>query len=615
MKKEMFINAVHPEQKRMAIVDDGKLIDFNIQMAIKEPITGNIYKGIVQKVERGLQAAFVHYGGRKDGFLPLRDVSPEYFTERKGNGKNENPSQAKTSLKVGQEVLVQILREVSERKGALLTSYISLPGRYLVLLPNKDSSGISRKIEDEDDRKRLKALMEQIKIEDDIGFIIRTAGMNRTKQELARDYQHLSRLWKEIQKRAKTTPAPALIYQESDFGILSLRDYFTSEIEEILVDDVDTFRKMRAYCKAVMPRTVRMIKLNKDKKPIFDRYNLEDQIRVIYQERVDLKSGGYLIINPTEAMITIDVNSGRGSNKRNVEETAFRTNFEAAEEIARQLRLRDLGGLIVIDFIDMLDRKHEADVEKIFKKAMSVDRARIQLSKISKFGILELSRQKKQSTIQEISYNTCPFCKGRGIRPSLEYAALSAFRKIESQAVKGIFSVLNITLPYEIAGYLLNQKRMEISKLESLFGLSIHISGSPELAWDELKVESTGREHPAEVAPEEEDLAFDHEDFDEAADAEPDAAVSPGDMVVDLPAVAPESSEAVVARSKKKSRRRPRHRRKKPGEKPIDLSVETLPAGVTGDQEPGPRTQPVKEITVKRETPYDPDSEDNLLIF
>jgi ribonuclease E len=615
MKKEMFINAVHPEQKRMAIVDDGKLIDFNIQMAIKEPITGNIYKGTVQKVERGLQAAFVHYGGKKDGFLPLRDVGPEYFTERKGNGKSENHGQAKTSLKVGQEVLVQILREVSERKGALLTSYISLPGRYLVLLPNKDSSGISRKIEDEDDRKRLKALMEQIKIEDEIGFIVRTAGMNRTKQELARDYQHLSRLWKEIQKRAKTTPAPALIYQESDFGILSLRDYFTSEIEEILVDDVDTFRKMRAYCKAVMPRTVRMIKLNKDKKPIFDRYNLEDQIRVIYQERVDLKSGGYLIINPTEAMITIDVNSGRGSNKRNVEETAFRTNFEAAEEIARQLRLRDLGGLIVIDFIDMLDRKHEADVEKVFKKAMSVDRARIQLSKISKFGILELSRQKKQSTIQEISYNTCPFCKGRGIRPSLEYAALSAFRKIESQAVKGIFSVLNITLPYEIAGYLLNQKRMEISKLESLFGLSIHISGSPELAWDELKVESTGREYPAEVAPEEEDMAFDHEDFDEAAEAEPDAVVSPGGMVMDLPAVAPESSEAVVARSKKKSRRRPRHRRKKPGEKPADPSAETLAAGVIGNQEPGPQARPAKEITVKRETPYDPDSDDDLLIF
>lgn len=618
MKKEMFINAVHPEQKRMAIVDDGRLIDFNIQMAIKEPITGNIYKGIVQKVERGLQAAFVHYGGKKDGFLPLRDVGPEYFTERKGNGKAEDRGSAKTSLKVGQEVLVQILREVSERKGALLTTYISLPGRYLVLLPNKDSSGVSRKIEDEDDRKRLKALMEQIKIEDDIGFIIRTAGMNRTKQELARDYQHLSRLWKEIQKRAKATSAPTLIYQESDFGILSLRDYFTSEIEEILVDDVDTFRKMRAYCKAVAPRNVRMIKLHKDKTPIFDRYHLEDQIRVIYQERVDLKSGGSLIINPTEAMITIDVNSGRGSKQRNVEETAYRTNIEAAEEIARQLRLRDLGGLIVIDFIDMIDRKHEAEVEKTFKKAMSVDRARIQLSKISKFGILELSRQKKQSTIQEISYNTCPFCKGRGVRPSLEYTALSAFRKIESQAVKGIYSVLKIMLPYEIAGYLLNQKRMEISKLESVFDLSIHISGSPDLAWDELRVESVGREQPVEVLPEEEYQDFEDEILDAAADTEPETAVSLGTMIIDQHAAVPEPSGTVAARAKKKSRRRPRHRRKKPGEKPMDATAQSPPSEIIGDQEPEPQAQSakeIKEITVNREAPYNPDSEDNLLIF
>jgi len=618
MKKEMFINAVHPEQKRMAIVDDGKLIDFNIQMAIKEPITGNIYKGTVQKVERGLQAAFVHYGGKKDGFLPLRDVGPEYFTERKGNGKSENHGQAKTSLKVGQEVLVQILREVSERKGALLTTYISLPGRYLVLLPNKDSSGVSRKIEDEDDRKRLKALMEQIKVEDDIGFIIRTAGMNRTKQELARDYQHLSRLWKEIQKRAKTTPAPSLIYQESDFGIRSLRDYFTTEIEEILVDDVDTFRKMRAYCKAVAPRNVRMIKLHKDKTPIFDRYHLEDQIRVIYQERVDLKSGGYLIINPTEAMITIDVNSGRGSNKRNVEETAYRTNIDAAEEIARQLRLRDLGGLIVIDFIDMIDRKHEAEVEKTFKKAMSVDRARIQLSKISKFGILELSRQKKQSTIQEISYNTCPFCKGRGVRPSLEYTALSAFRKIESQTVKGIYSVLKITLPYEIAGYLLNQKRMEISKLESLFDLSIHISGSPDLAWDELRVESVGREQPAEVLPEEEYQAFESEDLDEEADTGPQIAASSEGVSAESSIGASEVSEAVAALARKKSRRRPRHRRKKHAERPPDPTVVTPPERLVGDPEPEPQApsaKEIKEITANREAPYDPDSEDNILIF
>ncbi len=611
MKKEMLINAVHPEQKRMAIVDDGKLIDFNIQMAVKEPITGNIYKGIVQKVERGLQAAFVHYGGRKDGFLPLRDVSPEYFTERKGNGKDGNHGQAKTSLKIGQEVLVQVLREVSERKGALLTTYISLPGRYLVLLPNKESSGISRKIEDEEDRKRLKALMEQIKIEEGLGFIIRTAGMNRTKQELGRDYQHLSRLWKEIQKRGKTTPAPSLIYQESDFGVCSLRDYFTSEIEEILVDDVDTFRQMRAYCKAVAPRNVRMIKLNKDKKPIFDRYNLEDQIRVIYQERVDLKSGGYLIINPTEAMITIDVNSGRASNKRNVEETAFRTNLEAAEEVARQLRLRDLGGLIVIDFIDMIDRKHEAEVEKTFKKAMSVDRARVQLSKISKFGILELSRQKKQSTIQEISYNTCPFCKGRGIRPSLEYAALSAFRKIESQAVKGIYSVFKITLPYEIADYVLNQKRMEISKLESIYDMSIFISGSPDLPWDELKSESVGRELPKDIVVEEEDQFLENEDFLESDDIEPAEGVNLETAAVDKSAGAAESSEAIAAPAKKKSRRRPRFRRKKHAEKQTDPTAETPPAEVIGGHGPESHSQPMKEAADDREAPGETEDPDN----
>ncbi len=568
MKKEMLINAVHPEQKRMAIVDDGKLVDFNIQMAVREPITGNIYKGVVQKVERGLQAAFVHYGGKKDGFLPLRDVGSEYFKERKGGEKDGNHAHSRPSLKAGQEVLVQVLREVSERKGALLTTYISLPGRYLVLLPNKQSSGVSRKIEDEEDRKRLKSLMEQIKIEEGIGFIIRTAGMNRTKQELARDYQHLSRLWKEIQKRAKETAAPALIYQESDFGVCSLRDYFTTEIEEILVDDADTFRQMRAYCKAVAPRNVRIIKQYKDKTPIFDRYHLEDQIRVIYQDRVDLKSGGYLIINPTEAMITIDVNSGRASNKRNVEETAFRTNVEAAEEIARQLRLRDLGGLIVIDFIDMIDRKHEAEVEKVFKKALSVDRARIQLSRISKFGMLELSRQKKQSTIQEISYTTCPFCRGRGVRPSLEYAALSAFRKIESQAFKDRYAAMKIALPHQVADYLLNQKRTEISKLESLCDMSIHISGSADMAWDDMRMEFTERERRPEFAPDEEMQTLGEEDRAEVAEGEADlAAPAPGDGRSDE---SPEEADAAghpEGPVKKKSRRRSRHRRKKTGEK------------------------------------------------
>jgi len=592
----MLINAVHSEQKRMAIVDDGKLLDYNIQMAVKDPITGNLYKGIVMKVERGLQAAFVNYGGKRDGFLPLRDVSQDYFTERRDgdNGQEGGHAHGRQHLKVGQEVLVQVMREVSERKGALLTAYISLPGRYIVLLPNKQGGGgISRKIEDEEDRKRLKEIMEQIKLEDGMGFIIRTAGMNRTKQELARDYQHLTRLWKEIQKHAKATTAPAVIYQESDFGVCSLRDYFTSEIEEILVDDNETFRKLRAYCKTVSPRTVKIINLYKDMVPIFDKFGLEDQIRVIYQERVDLKSGGYIIINPTEAMITIDVNSGRGSNKRNVEETAFRTNLEAAEEIARQLRLRDLGGLIVIDFIDMMDRQHQLEIERAFKKALSVDRSRIQMSKISKFGMLELSRQKKQSTIQEISYTACPFCKGTGFRPSLEYTALSAFRKIESKAVKGNYAGLKVAMPHAISDYLLNQKRLEISKLESMFDMFIHISGQADMQWDDVRIEFEAREVVPEAVPENEKA------IDKSNEPHPDIAVKvrEREAVIKSPEVAENAAEP----AKKKSRRRSRHRRKKPAEVTAPVSEtpvdETLVGGSLAIETPIGGA-PVKETPV-----------------
>ena len=395
--------------------------------------------------------------------------------------------------------------------------------------------------------------------------------MNRTKQELARDYQHLSRLWKEIQKRASETAGPALIYQESAFGVRSLRDYFTPDIEEILVDDMETFRQMRAYCKAVAPRNVKVIKLDKEKTPLFDKYQLEDQIRVIYQDRVELKSGGYLIINPTEAMITIDVNSGRGSSKRNVEETAFKTNMEAAEEIARQLRLRDLGGLVVIDFIDMMDQKHNAEVEKAFKKAIDLDRARIQLSHISKFGIMELSRQKKQSTIQEISYTPCPFCRGRGVRPSLEYTALTAYRKIESQAVKGLSSQIKLNLPYEVADYLLNQKRSEISHLESEYDMSIPISGNPDMAWDECRIETTKREAPH--APEPAKHALETEEplketeGEEAEEPEPEAQQMAEEPKKNGAAPPPAENHEPA---KKRSHRRSRHRRKKSGEKPAE---------------------------------------------
>jgi ribonuclease E len=311
---------------------------------------------------------------------------------------------------------------------------------------------------------------------------------------------------------------------------------------------------------------------------------------------VELKSGGYIIINPTEAMITIDVNSGRASNKRNIEETAFKTNLEAAEEIARQLRLRDLGGLIVIDFIDMRDRKHDAEVEKAFKKALSVDRARIQLSRISKFGILELSRQKKQSTIQEISYAICPFCKGRGVRPSLEYTALSAYRKIESQAVKGTFSVLKITLPYEVADYLLNQKRSEISKLENVYDISIHISGDPDTSWDELKIETRPRERIEEIMPEPVEPAAEAAAKPEEKDAEAGEQIKKIDKAV----------EATPQPVKKKSRRKPRYRKKKPEEKAVETPPETAP-------ETQRETKPDAPPEAKRETAPVREDENNPL--
>jgi len=561
MKHIMLVNAVHKEQRRMATVNEkGILVDFNIEMPTKEPITGNIYKGRVLKVERGLQAAFVDYGGSKDGFLPLKDVNPEYFTEQENGQSNSKPV-----LKVGQEIIVQAVREAIGNKGALLTSYVSLPGRYLVLLPNKPGSGISRKVEDEEDRQKIKNLMKQIKIPETMGFIVRTAGYNRTKQEIARDYQHLVRLWKEINKKAKSINKTSMIYQETDFGVRSIRDYLTSEIEEILVDDLETFRKMRAYLRAISPRYIKMLTHYKEKTPLFDSYNLEEQIRVIYQERVELKSGGHIVINPTEAMITIDVNSGRGSNKKNIEETAFKTNIEAGEEIARQLRLRDLGGLIAIDFIDMMDKKHIAEVEKSFKKALSIDKARIQLSRISKFGILELSRQKKQSTIQEISYTKCPYCKGSGLRPSLEYAALGAYRKVESEAVKGMCSELKITLPHEIADYLLNRKRSELLDLESSFKVALNICGSSEIPWDRVEIQQIVKE-PTD----------NHEHLPEAVEAKGEETPT----TADDEKAAPGGEKPV----RKRGRRRPRHKRRKPaGSTAAIASPETASDDAAGE--------------------------------
>ncbi len=489
MTRKMLINTIDEEESRMAVIEDGNLVEYNVRMSVKEPTSGNIYNGLVQNVQQGLRAAFVEYGVGKSGFLPLRDVASEYFSGNKG-------------LLIGQKLPVQVVREAKGSKGAMLTTYISLPGRYLVLMPNRQGTGISRKIENEVDRKKLKGVMEQITEKEGMGFIVRTAGLNRTKQELIRDYQMLSRLWKDIKVKSEKTAAAGLIYQETDFAVRAFRDYYTSDIKEILVDDPETARKMRTYCRAVSPRNVRMIKWYREEVPLFDRYAIEDQINEIYQPLVKLKSGGSVVIEPTEACITIDVNSGR-LNRRNAEETAYKTNMEAAGEIARQLRLRDLGGLIVVDFIDMIDKNHITQVEKTFRDALKVDRSRIQLAKISRFGMLELSRQKKQSTIHEISYAMCPYCRGNGVRPSVEYMAIRALRKIKSEAVKEKFSEIVITLPPEVTGYLLNQKRGQLAKLENLHDISVSISGDADLLWGEFHIDKVKKKEPdADVADE-----------------------------------------------------------------------------------------------------------------
>jgi ribonuclease E len=570
MKKIMLINAVDQEVSRMAVLEGGKLLEYNIQMSAREPITGNIYKGVVLKVERGLQAAFVDYGVKKHGFLPLHDVSPEYF--RTGEeGEEEQRHRGRTYLKNGQEILVQVVRDEKDHKGAMLTTYISLPGRYIVLMPNRQSTGISRKIEDDESRKSLMELMEQISAEERVGFIVRTAGMNRTKQELSRDYFVLLRIWREIENKAKEVQGPLLIHQEGDFGVRSLRDYFTTEIQEIWVDEIETFRKMRAYINTVAPRNIKMIKLYQDKTPLFDRYHLEPQIDAIYKERAELKSGGYLVINQTEAMITIDVNSGRASDRRDVEETAFRANLEAAEEAARQLRLRDLGGLIVIDFIDMKDRKHIAEIEKAFKKALSLDRSRTQVSRISKFGMMELSRQRKKSNIQEISHVTCPHCKGTGMRPSLEYAALGTFRKIRLNVLKGTYSTVRITLPHEIANYLLNQKRSEIVALENHHGVMITISGDPDMLWDEAKFQFVERESVPLPVPEAEE--------GKAEEAKTEGAQGNG--------------------SRNPRKKRSRRGRRRPGERGPEQGQETAQV----QEEPHVSQGPAQENTAGTDTP------------
>lgn len=480
MKTKMLINAVDPEEYRVAIIKDGLLDGFHVETTTAEQTIGNIYKGVVDRVEPSLQACFVNFGGVKNGFLEASEIHPEYYLDKgKGSEDRAVPPIEKT-IKRGQEFLVQVTKETRGRKGAQLTTYLSFASRYLVLLPG-GKGGVSKKIEDEEERLRLKSIMARLKIPDDVGYIVRTAAYRQSKRELSGDLNRILRMWNNIKKTVKDAPLFSLIHKEQDVCLRTLRDYFTSEIVEVLVDNKEIFSKVKAYMKIISPRHQRRVKLYKEKRPIFSHYQLEKQIETIYSNEVRLKSGGSIQIDPTEALIAIDVNSGRGRSGKTVESTAFNTNIEAASEIARQLRLRDIGGLLVIDFIDMKDRKHIREVEKCLRDQTKIDRAKISTSSISKFGLLELSRQRLRPSIESRSYQTCPYCQGRGLTLSVEAAAVSFLRQIWMGISKKGVTQVNGNLPIDVATYLQNRKRKELTDLETRYEIDIVLKGDPNI--------------------------------------------------------------------------------------------------------------------------------------
>ncbi len=489
MTTKMLINAVEAEEFRVAIIKDGLLDGFYVETATAEQKTGNIYKGIIERMEPSLQACFVNFGSGRNGFLQSSDIHPEYYMDSNETQKDDLSPAIEKIVKKGQELLVQVTKEMPGRKGAQLTTYLSLASRYLVLTPGKTTGGISKKIEEEEERLRLKSIMNKFKFPEGLGYIVRTAALKQNKRVLSGDLNRLLRMWKEIKRRASKASPLSLIHKEQDICLRTLRDYFTGEVTEVLVDDLETFSEVKDYMKVISPRHQRVVKLYKEKHPIFAHYKIEKQIETIYGNEVRLKSGGYIVIDPTEALIAIDVNSGRGKAGKDIESTAFNTNLEAATEIARQLRLRDMGGLVVIDFIDMKSRKHSREVEKLTREETRKDRAKIDISHISKFGLLELSRQRLRPSIESRSYQTCRYCQGRGLVLSVESAAVSFLRQIGMGVSRKGIALVKGMIPVEVATYLQNKKRKELAELESRYGVDIVLQGDPDLSPGNGKLE------------------------------------------------------------------------------------------------------------------------------
>jgi ribonuclease E len=564
MEKKMLIDASHPEETRVVIVDGNRVEELDFESSNKLQIRGNVYLARVGRVEPSLQAAFVEYGGNKSGFLALSEIHPDYYqiphedklalleleaaeqeSENLNNDENEEEDtsiadqntdpdsddisdendeeiaieqvkvahsrrkrQSKRRYKIqevikrGQILLIQAVKEERGNKGAAMTTYLSLAGRYCVLMPNTArGGGISRKIATSTDRKRLKTIMNDLEVPNGMGVIVRTAGAKRTKAEIKRDFEYLSRLWSEIRDTTLKSIAPSLIHEEGNLVKRSIRDMYNKDIGEVLIQGENAYKTAKAFMKMLMPSHAKNVKSYKDKIPLFLRYSVERQIENSLKSIVQLKSGGYLVIHPTEALVSVDVNSGRSTKERNVERTALKTNIEAAEEVARQMRLRDLAGLIVIDFIDMDEHKNNRAVERIMKNALTRDRARVQTSRISQFGLMEISRQRKRRSLLEGSTAHCEHCEGVGRKRSIESSALTAIRAVEEYGVRGKAKRILLKVSTDVALYLFNEKRELLQKIDKQSGLFTELVGDDQLIRPQFEIELLEKSSSSIVDP------------------------------------------------------------------------------------------------------------------
>ncbi|OGR15884.1 MAG: ribonuclease E [Desulfobacterales bacterium GWB2_56_26] len=483
------INAEEPEECRLALLEDGRLESIHVSTISRTQTKNNIYKAKIVAIEPSLQAAFVDYGTEKNGFLPFSEIHPEYYKQELSNEVRhlvETHQWKRLSItdvmERGQEVLAQVVKEEVGKKGANMTTYLSIPGRSVVLMPGSDSSGISRKISGEERRSQLRGAMKSIDLPEGIGWIVRTASVDINEEVLSRDVKYLLGLWDDIKRKGQEMGGVGLVYEDQESVLRFLREHFDPSIQEILVDDRTALEQVKKFVE-LLPEKQRNVKvrLHQGARPIFNQYSIEDQIESIYQPQVNLPSGGSIVISPTEALVAIDVNSGSTSRGKNFEASIFQANMEAAAELARQLRLRDLGGLIVVDFIDMRNRKHIQAVEKKVKESMKKDKAKVDFSRISKFGLLQISRQKLGAPIEAGNYRQCEHCKGRGTVRSVETLSLYYLRRIQTGASRKVVGRIECHFPIDVASYLQNNKRAELHEMERKYGVEVMILAEPDM--------------------------------------------------------------------------------------------------------------------------------------